>query len=77
MKQVQIPEMLFIALVKYHLCDMPSEATAIKNGLENKLDSMVKRQLYTTYKTAQTEQDREQARKEYLDRIGMRDSFRW
>jgi hypothetical protein len=35
MKQVQIPEMLFIALVKYHLCDMPSEATAIKKGLEN------------------------------------------
>ncbi len=77
MKQVQIPEILFIALVKYHLCDMPSEEIAIKKGLENKLDSMVKRQLYTTYKTAPTEDERERARKEYLDHIGMRDSFRW
>lgn len=33
--------------------------------------------LYGKFKTAPTEEEREQARKEYLDRRGMPESFRW
>lgn len=49
----------------------------IKQGLEKKLDAMVMRELYTKYKTALTEEEKEKARKEYLDRRGVPESFRW
>ena len=49
----------------------------IKQGLEKKLDAMVMRELYTKYKTAPTEEEKEMAQKEYLDRRGVPESFRW
>ena len=49
----------------------------IEKALTEKLDSMVKRQLYTTFKTAPTEEEREKARQEYLDKCGMHEDFRW
>ena len=35
------------------------------------------RELYTTYKTAPTEEEREKARQKYLDSKGIPESFRW
>ena len=49
----------------------------IEKALMEKLDSMVKRQLYTTFKTAPTVEEREKARQEYLDKSGMHKDFRW
>ena len=49
----------------------------IKKGLEGKLKAMVRRDLYTKYKTAQTEEEREKARQEYLEKVGMHRDFRW
>lgn len=49
----------------------------IKKGLEEKLEAMVRRDLYTKYKTAPTEEEREKARQEYLEKVGMHRSFRW
>ena len=49
----------------------------IKQGLEKKLDAMAMRELYIKYKTAPTEEEKERARKEYLDRRGVPESFRW
>ena len=46
-------------------------------GLEQKLDAMLNRQLYSQYKAAPTEEQREQARQEYLDRRGVPESYRW
>lgn len=43
----------------------------------SKLDAMVMRELYTKYKAAPTEEEKEKARKEYLDRRGVPESFRW
>lgn len=77
MKNVQISEELFFSLLKYHLMDMQELQPQIQKGLEQKMDSMVKRQIYTTYKTAPTEEEREKARQEYLDKIGMNPDFRW
>jgi len=45
--------------------------------IEAKLDRDLNHDLYTQYKTAPTEEQREKARKEYLDNIGMRQGFRW
>lgn len=49
----------------------------IEQGLEQKLDAMLRHELYAQYKTAPTEEQREQARQEYLDRRGVPESFRW
>lgn len=77
MKNVQIPEELFIALMKYHLLEIEEVQPEIKKGLMDKLDSISLRLLYSQYKTAQTEEEKEKARKEYLDKRGVPDSFRW
>ena len=39
--------------------------------------AMVERELYTRSKTAPTEEEREKARQEYLDRRGIPEDFRW
>ena len=41
------------------------------------MDSIIKREKYTKSKTASTEEEREKARQEYLDIVGMHPSFRW
>lgn len=77
LKNVQISEELFFALLKYHLVEMDDVLPQIKKGLEEKLEAMVRRDLYTKYKTAPTEEERENARQEYLEKVGMHRSFRW
>ena len=69
MKNVQISQELFVALLHYE--------EIIEQGLEQKLDAMLRHELYAQYKTAPTEERREQARQEYLDRRGVPESFRW
>lgn len=77
MKNVQISQELFFDLVRFHLLEMEELLPEIQKGLDAKLEAMVKRELYTKYKTAPTEEDREQARKEYLDKVGVHRDFRW
>ncbi|NCC02313.1 MAG: hypothetical protein EOM34_16995 [Clostridia bacterium] len=64
-------------LLRFHLVEDESCEKEIKQGLEKKLDRMVMRDLYGKFKTAPTEGERERARKEYLDRRGVPESFRW
>ena len=77
MKNVQISQELFMQLLRFHLVEDGSCEKEIKQGLEKKLDRMVMRDLYGKFKTAPTEEERERARKEYLDRRGVPESFRW
>lgn len=56
---------------------MYDESEEIKKGLENKIDMMARHDIYTKFKTASTEDEREKSRKEYLDMIGMHSDFRW
>ena len=77
MKNVMIPEELFGKIIKYHLLDQKQEEDDIRKGLEKKLDAMVNREVYSKFKTAPTEEEREKFRQEYLDRKGMQESFRW
>ena len=77
MKQVQIPQELFVQLIRYHLMEDDSRVDKIRIGLEKKLDAMVLRELYGKSKTALTEGEREKARQEYLDKRGIPNSFRW
>lgn len=79
MNRIQITEDLFVMLVKYHLCDLrdPEQENAIKTALKDKLDALVKHNLYTTFKTAKTPQEREAARQKYLEGIGLHKDWRW
>ena len=77
MKNIQISEELFFALLKYHLVEIDDVLPEIKMELEDKLEAMIRRDSYTKYKTASTEEEKEKARKEYLDRRGVPENFRW
>lgn len=77
MGNVQISQELFMQLLRFHLVEDESCEREIKQELEKKLDKMVMRDLYGKFKTAPTEEERERARKEYLDRRGVPESFRW
>lgn len=77
MKNVQISYDLFMELLYYHLVQEDDYAEDIRRGLEEKLDAMVRHELYVKYMTAPTEEERERARLEYLDRRGVPESFRW
>ena len=77
MRNVQISEELFVDIVKYFLLEQEERLPEIRKGLERKMDALAMRELYTKYKTAPSEANRERARREYLDRRGVPESFRW
>lgn len=76
-RNVQIPYELFFQLLQYFLMENYENEEIIRQGLERKLDTMVNRELYSKYKTAPTEEEREKSRQEYLDRRGIPEIFRW
>lgn len=83
MANVQIPESLFNDIIRYYIIiseggEVPEELDKrVFDGLIDKLQKMADRELYTAYKTAPTEEEREKARKKYLDSKGIPESFRW
>ena len=76
-RNVQIPYELFFQLLQYFLMENYESEEIIRQGLERKLDTMVNRELYSKYKTAPIEEEREKSRQEYLDRRGIPENFRW
>lgn len=54
MKNIQIPVSQFVALVRYHLGEDEECINTIRQGLERKLDLLVRHDLYEKYKTAPT-----------------------
>ena len=77
MRNVQLSQELFMQLLRFHLMEDESCEKEIKQELEKKMGRMVMRDLFGKSKTASTEEEREQARKEYLDRRGVSEKFRW
>ncbi len=67
MKKVQISKELFLNLIRYHIAEAYELEEDIKSELENKLNAMAMRENYIAFKTAPTEQEREDARKKYLE----------
>ena len=89
-KQVQIPEKTFFDALMVCYSVLNDEIRAcltedkleiierLENALNDKLDKMVLHNIYTKSKdTNLTDTEREQARKEYLDRKGVHKDFRW
>lgn len=80
-KTVQIPYTLFTALLRYHLTDEPDPdgdlQQEIEDGLSQKLNAVIRHELYTAYKSASDPAEREAARLKYLDEAGISSRWRW
>lgn len=78
-KNVQIPLETFLKLVRYFLLEQSEKELyeQIQKDIKVKLDNLVKHELYTKSKIAKTMEEREKARQEYLEKIGLTKNFRW
>lgn len=77
-KNVQISGDLFSDIFSYFFNDYsPSDLSAdnIRNKLLDKLDKLITRELFTEYKRTPTGEEREKARREYLERVGVSSNF--
>ncbi len=77
MKKVQISWELFMLLIRYFLLGQYDIFDEIKPLIEQKLDAMERRELYTKYKTSDDEVEKENTRIKYLDKKGYHKDFRW
>lgn len=81
-KTIRISSELFVKLLQYFndstLTDdeLIELSNQISSELDDKLNKLVQRDLFTRYKTAQTEEQREKARIKYLDSVGIHKDFR-
>ena len=85
MNKIQITQELFVKILKYFYSEefeldddeLFELYRDIKKGIDQKLDAISKRNYYTEYKTADTDEAKEQARQKYLDAVGMHKDFRY
>lgn len=75
-KQIQIDEQIFFDLCEYFIWqefpdDKEKITRDIEKALQEKIDKILDRLIFTEYKTASTPGLREEARKKYLDRRGV------
>lgn len=84
-KNIQISAVTFL-LTEYILenfyIETNSEAEEmilkkVKNAFKEKSEKIKRSEAYTKYKTAATADEKESARQEYLDLVGIHKSFRW
>lgn len=78
-KSVQIDMQLFLNLYNYFFDDdapQDYEADEIRRKLQEKVDKLVDREIFTQYKRAGTPEEREAYRQRYLDRKGISKDFR-
>lgn len=82
-KKVQIPLKTLLTalivtddLINGRDIDM-EQVKELHKVINQKLDAMEKRNLYTTYKTSQNEEEKEKARLEYLEKTGINKNFIW
>lgn len=64
-----------VILVADHSQD--PEFRQLYNLVTTKLNHMIEHDLYTKFKTAPTNEQKEEARQEYLERKGISSDFRW
>ena len=76
-RNVQIPYELFFQILQYFLMENYEGEERIRKGLEKKLNAMVDRELYSKYKTAPTEDEREKTSQQYQESKGLQENYRW
>lgn len=77
-KNVQISCDLFIDICSYFLDDNSPrdlQVDNIRKHILDKLDKLITRELFTEYKRTPTGEEREKARREYLEQVGISSNF--
>jgi hypothetical protein len=77
-----IPETTYKKLIAYFCTNAPDDVkqtlySQIRADLEKKIQREVDHDLYTKFKTSPSEEERERARQQYLDRVGISKDHRW
>ena len=78
---IQIPVELMAELIEYFYPESDTErpegtlADSIRNQIEDKMQKITNRALFSEYRTATTAEQRESARRAYLKERGFSDSF--
>lgn len=79
-KFIQLDFDLFVDLFMYaarHADEDDLQYKRIAAGVRKKIEAMMRHELYSLYKSGCSEEVRSKARSEYLDAIGLLDSFKW
>lgn len=71
MKKIQIGLDLFLWIYDYIKDKTDTEAIMIRQAMDEKLDKILARELYSKYKRLPSGAEREQARIEYLEHVGI------
>lgn len=77
---IMIDKTLFVDMCIYTIENADNDSPRyqrIEKGIQEKLDAMARHTLYSQYKAGATKEARLQARKEYLEMIGIPASFQW
>ena len=76
-KQIQMPESWFMAVVRY-MYGAEQEKDFIIQGIQDKVKRTMEHDLYSVmHDTSKTQEEREKARKKYLESKGIPEDFRW
>ena len=78
-KKIQISQEFFIMLYRYFQLRNHSDELydQINAAIDEKFEKLINHDLYTKSKIAPTPEEKEQARQEYLDRVGISKNFRY
>lgn len=76
-KKMMIDEDLFRMMYQYFIYDREDLREEISEGLVEKMDRLITRDLYTKSLTVGTDEERESNRIAYLNRKGIPEDFRW
>ena len=76
-KKMMIDEDLFRMLYQYFIYDREDLREEISEGLVEKMDRLITRDLYTKSLIGGTDEERESNRVAYLNRKGIPEDFRW
>lgn len=79
-KFIQLDFDLFVDLFVYatrHGDEDDLQYKRIAAGVRKKIEAMMRHELYSLYKSGSNEEVRAKARAEYLDTIGLFDSYKW
>lgn len=76
--KIQINKSLYNEILCYFGGDNSADRERrIRDGINEDLDARIRRDYYTQYKTAPTDEQKEKARQQYLEARGIPKSFRW
>ena len=80
-KRIQIPQALYSLMVEYiqdhYDPDDRQRFMRIRNGIEQKQQAKIRRNLYSAYKAETDPETREMLRNSYLDKAGIPSHGRW